>query len=107
MHSSVENYRGVPTLFVEDKPIPGFAYMTYRTHNSRYDAFAALGCTLFSMPVFFGEQTINETTQIPPMAKGIFDGDTPDYSLFDADVQKILDACPDAYIVPICSARRD
>ncbi len=100
MISSVQNYRGVPTLFIENKPVPGFAYMTYRTYNNRYADFAQLGCTLFSMPVFFGEQTINETTQIPPMAKGIFDGDTPDYALFDADVQKILDACPDAYIFP-------
>lgn len=100
MISSVQNYKGVPTLFIEHKPIPGFAYITYRTYNNRYADFANLGCTLFSMPVFFGEQTINETSQIPPMAKGIFDGETPDYSLFDADVQKILDACPDACIFP-------
>ncbi len=100
MRSSVKNHKGVPTLFIEDQPIPGFAYITYRTYNNRYADFADLGCTLFSMPVFFGEQTINETTQIPPMAKGIFDGDTPDFSLFDEDVQKILDACPDAYIFP-------
>ncbi len=100
MTSSVQNYKGVPTLFIENKPIPGFAYITYRTYNNRYADFAGLGCTLFSMPVFFAEQTINETTQIPPMAKGIFDGDTPDYSMFDDDVQRILDACPDAYIFP-------
>lgn len=100
MISSVQNYKGVPTLFIENKPIPGFAYITYRTCNNRYADFADLGCTLFSMPVFFGEQTINETTQIPPMARGIFDGDIPDFSMFDADVQKILDACPNAYIFP-------
>ncbi|MBQ7300175.1 MAG: hypothetical protein IJW77_10070 [Clostridia bacterium] len=100
MYSSVKDYRGVPTLFVEGKPIPGFAYMTYRTYNSRYDAFASLGCTLFSMPVFFGTQTINETSQIPPMAEGIFEGDEPDFSGFDADVRKILSACPGAYIFP-------
>ena len=100
MRSSVQNYRGVPTLFINDRPIPGFAYITYRTYNNRYPQFADLGCTLFSMPVFFGGQTINETTQIPPMAPGIFDRDTPDFSLFDDDVQKILDACPTAYIFP-------
>ena len=100
MISSVKNHNGVPTLFVENRPIPGFAYITYRTYNNRYADFADIGCTLFSMPVFFAEQTINETTQIPPMAKGIFDGDTPDFSMFDADVQKILDACPHAYIFP-------
>ena len=100
VRSCVKNHRGVPTLYINDAPIPGFAYITYRTYNSRYGEFSALGCQLYSMPVFFGEQTINETTQIPPMAKGIFDGDEPDFSLFDADVHKILDACPTAYIFP-------
>ena len=59
MNSCVKDYRGVPTLFVNGAPIPGFAYITYRTYNSRYDEFSALGCQLYSMPVFFGEQTIN------------------------------------------------
>ena len=100
MQSSVKNYNGVPTLFIEGKPVPGFAYITYRTYNARYEDFAGIGCRLFSMPVFFGTQTINETSQIPPMAPGIFDNDTPDYSLFDADVEKILAARPDAWIFP-------
>ncbi|MBQ8402563.1 MAG: hypothetical protein IJX14_11620, partial [Clostridia bacterium] len=100
MFSSVQFYKGVPTLFINDTPVPGFAYITYRTYNARYDDFAGLGCRLYSMPVFFGTQTINETTQIPPMAPGIFDGDEPDFSLFDSDVEKILAACPDAWIFP-------
>lgn len=91
---------GVPTLFIDNKPVPGFAYITYRTYNACYDDFADMGCRLYSMPVFFGTQTINEITQIPPMAPGIFDTDDPDYSLFDADVEKILTACPDAWIFP-------
>ena len=100
MTSSVQNYKGVPTLFIEGNPVPGYAYITYRTYNARYTDFADLGCRLFSMPVFFGTQTINETSQIPPMAPGIFDTDEPDYSLFDADVEKILAARPDAWIFP-------
>jgi len=100
MVSSVQNCGGVPTLHINGQPVPGFAYITYRTYNARYDDFADLGCRLFSMPVFFGTQTINETSQIPPMAPGIFDGDEPDFSLFDADVEKILAARPDAWIFP-------
>ena len=100
MLSSVQNLHGTPTLFINGQPVPGFAYITYRTYNARYDDFAALGCQLFSMPVFFGTQTINEGTQIPPMAPGIFDDDVPDYSLFDKDVEKILAARPDAWIFP-------
>ncbi|MBQ8640833.1 MAG: hypothetical protein IJ480_01325 [Clostridia bacterium] len=100
MISSIQNHHGVPTLFVNGQPVPGFAYITYRTYNARYEDFSALGCRLYSMPVFFGTQTINETTQIPPMALGIFDGDEPDFTLFDADVEKILSARTDAWIFP-------
>ncbi|MBE6616218.1 MAG: hypothetical protein E7631_13040 [Ruminococcaceae bacterium] len=100
MFSSVQNYGGVPTLHINGQPVPGFAYITYRTYNARYDDFAALGCRLFSMPVFFGTQTINETSQIPPMAPGIFENEEPDFTLFDADVEKILAARPDAWIFP-------
>ncbi|MBR5870568.1 MAG: hypothetical protein IKZ09_05990 [Clostridia bacterium] len=100
MESAVRPYHGVPTLFIDGAPTPGFAYITYRTANNRYRDFASLGCTLYSVPVFFGGQTINETTQIPPMTEGIFDGDSPDFSHFDADIARILDACPTAYIFP-------
>ncbi|MBR5446117.1 MAG: hypothetical protein IKV57_08335 [Clostridia bacterium] len=100
MFSSVQNFGGVPTLHINGQPVPGFAYITYRTYNARYEDFADLGCRLFSMPVFFGTQTINETSQIPPMAPGIFEGDEPDFSLFDADMEKILAARPDAWVFP-------
>ncbi|MBQ7983334.1 MAG: hypothetical protein IJ302_07180, partial [Clostridia bacterium] len=100
MYSSVQMRDGVPTLYINGAPVPGYAYITYRTCSNRYADFADLGCTLYSMPVFFAGQTINESTQIPPMSPGIFDGETPDFSRFDADVAQILAACPDAYIFP-------
>lgn len=100
MISTVQDHHGVPTLFVDGEPVPGFAYITYRTYNNQYKDFANLGCRLFSVPVFFGEQTINETSRIPPMAPGIFDSDQPNFALFDTDIQRILDARPDAWIFP-------
>ena len=82
------------------EPVPGFAYITYRTNNARYEDFAGIGCRLFSLPVFFSGQTINEVTRFPSIAPGIFDSDKPDFSRFDADMEKILSACPDALIFP-------
>ena len=34
---------GVPTLFVNDSPIPGIAYMNYFTEKNRYSDFAGAG----------------------------------------------------------------
>lgn len=100
MYSSVKRYNGVPTLFVNDRPITGFAYITYRTNEARYDDFNAIGCRLYSLPVFFGGQTINETSQIPPIAPGIFDSESPDFSSFDLDIERIISSCPEAMIFP-------
>lgn len=100
MFSSVRDHHGVPTLFIEHKPVSGFAYITYRPANARYEDFADLGCRLYSVPVFFAGQTINEISRIPPMAPGIFDGAEPDFAHFDRDILQILAACPDAWIFP-------
>lgn len=100
MISTVQDHHGVPTLFVNGQPVPGFAYITYRTENAQYEDFANLGCRLFSVPVFFATQTINEITQIPPMSPGIFENDAENFALFDADIKRILDARPDAWIFP-------
>ncbi len=100
MYSSIKNINGVPTLCANGSPLPGFAYITYRTNNARYEDFAKIGCSLYSVPVFFGSQTINEVSRFPSIAPGIFDTDTPDFSIFDRDMEKICTVCPDAYIFP-------
>lgn len=99
--SRVGVLNGVPALFVNGKAIEGAAYITYYTHKNCYKDFADAGYRLFSMPVFFAGRSINAVTGIPPFCSGIFDkkGES-DFSHFDSDVEKILEACPEAYIFP-------
>ena len=63
--SKIAPYNGVPTLFVNGVPLPGMAYITYFTEKNRYDDFAAAGVKLFSLPVFFSEQPLNEHGRTP------------------------------------------
>ena len=102
--SYVKNNRGVPALFVNDEPINPMAYITYFTEKNMYREFAENGYKLYSVPVYFTEQTINEQSQIPPFQKGIFDkiysGGEPDYAIFDRLVAQICEHCPDAMIFP-------
>ncbi len=99
--SSVSMFNGVPTLFINQKPCEGAAYITYYTHKNDYALFAEAGYRLFSMPVFFAGRTINASTGIPPFGPGIFDDKSrPDFLVFDEDVNKILSVRPDAYIFP-------
>ena len=60
--SYIASLGGVPTLFVDGKALPGVAYITYFTDNNRYADFANAGFRLFSLPVYFSGQTINERT---------------------------------------------
>ena len=95
---NVEN--GIPCLYVNRERQSGLAYMTYLTDHNCYADFAAAGYRLFSLPVFFGFNHLNENSGLNVFAKGIFDQNVPDFSTFDADMARILSACPDAYVLP-------
>lgn len=102
--SCVKNNGGVPALFVNDIPINPMAYITYFTDKNMYNEFSQIGYCLYSLPTYFTEQTINESSRLPAFQKGIFDriydGGEPDYSVFDGLVAQILTECPTAYIFP-------
>ncbi len=98
--SSVEIYNGRPMLFVDGKPCAQCAYLTYMPAKANYEEFAACGYTLFSVPLFFSSQTINEYGDVPPLGKGIFDGKTPDFSEVDERIGQIVKACPSCRVFP-------
>ena len=98
--SRIINENGYPQLCVKGEVQDGLAYITYLTENNRYKDFAKAGYRLFSLPVFFGSNHLNEISGLDVFKKGIFDGDEPDFTVFDGDIAEILDACPNAYILP-------
>lgn len=99
--SRISNYGGVPTLFVNDEPQLGMAYITYFEDRNHYGDFAKAGYRLFSFTVFCGDQPINEYSWPAPMNAAVFpDRDTEDFTPFDECVEHILAACPDALIFP-------
>ena len=92
---------GVPTLFVNGKPFPAAAYMTYLAERNDYAPFAAAGYRLFSVPVLFAGRWINSAVENRPFHRGVFDEKgAPDFSALDDSVRRVLAACPDACIFP-------
>ena len=78
-----------------------YAYMTYFEENNRYAEFAKAGCRLYSVGAFFSSLPINSGTGFTPWGKkGIFDGEEPDYTLFERELDRVLEADPDALIFP-------
>ena len=96
----VKDHGGVPTLFHAGAPFPAAAYMTYLEEYGCYASFARAGYRLFSFPALFAGKWISAAEGLTPFGKGIFDGETPDFSGFDASVSHILGVCPEAYIFP-------
>ena len=101
IHSEIKDCGGVPTLYINGEPHAAVAYMTYLEKFNEYDDFAAAGYKFFSVPVLFSGRWISITDGLTPFKKGIFDEKgAPDFSMFDKAVEEILEACPDAYIIP-------
>ena len=98
--SDVRLSGGVPTLHINNRPVPGMAYITYFDDRARYDDFAAAGIKLYSVNAYFGSVGINNISGIHAFAPGIFDGGEPDFGFFDGEISKLLAVCPDAMIFP-------
>jgi len=99
--SCVKPLGGVPTLFIDGEPEPGVAYITYFRERADYAAFGRAGYRLFSIPVYFGDRTINPRSGIRPFEPGIFaERGKADFSILDRQVGQLLDAVPGALIFP-------
>jgi|GEM_PF-11468 len=98
--SFVREYNGQPTLFVDEKPCPGPAYMTYLAERGRFADFAAIGCKLFSASVFFASRGVNAAGIIAPFEPGVFEQpDKMNLQPVWSVLQKIRAACPDAGVL--------
>ncbi len=99
--SSIRRHGGIPTLFVNGKPVVPCAYITYFTERECYQDFAGTGMKLYSVCCNFAGQTVNPKTRPAPFTKGIFDDPScDDFSVFDADMEKLIKCCPDAMVFP-------
>jgi len=102
LKSEIRMINNVPRLFVDGKQTTAMAYTTYFEERSKYDDFLEAGYRIFFVNVSFTASPINSSeTGFTPFGVGVFeDMSHPDYSEFEASVQKILNRCPDAIIFP-------
>lgn len=92
---------GVPTLYIDGRPFPAAAYMSYLDERADYNRFAEAGYKIFTFPVYFAGRTINVLTDISPFRRGIYDSEeNPDYTEVDRELSRIVRAYPDACIIP-------
>lgn len=98
---SIQNNGGVPRIAVDGKVVAPLSYITYFSERNCYADFADRGYRVFSFPIMFGDQPVNNVSRLKPFTAPLFPapGKT-DFAVFDTEVQKVLDACPEALLLP-------
>lgn len=101
LRSEVRLHGGVPTLFADGVPLTGPAYVTYMPEREDYAAFARMGHQLYSVCVYFATRPISSAELYKPFMPGIFEEKgKPDFTVADREIERVLNACPDALIFP-------
>lgn len=101
LSSEIRNLGGVPTLFINGEPHPGMAYVTYLPERADYRNLADMGCTLFSVCLYFASRPVNAKELCGPFGDGIFeDPGKADFSVVDREVENLLKKCPNALLFP-------
>ncbi len=100
--SEVRVHNGRTELWIDGVLEPAMAYITYFDERTCCQDFARAGYTIFSVGASFTELPINPRSGFCPHdGVGIFQKKgKPDYSLFEENVRRILQACPNAKIFP-------
>ncbi|GAA4446622.1 hypothetical protein GCM10023091_40090 [Ravibacter arvi] len=92
--------KGVPTLLVDGRPYPPFAYMSYLGEKPYYQKIADAGVHLFCIPAYLGDRGINANSGIRPFRNSIWKGYRQyDFSSIETDFKKVVEADPHAMII--------
>ncbi len=82
-----------PTLIIDGKVYPPFAYMSYLGEERYYKEVAASGVHIYNIPAYFGERGINSTSGIGPFRSPIWIGEKQyDFSSVITDFEKVLNS---------------
>ena len=91
---------GRPSLEIDGKPYPPFAYMSYLGEKKYYKEIADAGIHLYNIPAYLADRGINSTSGIGPFRKPIWIGaDEYDFSSVIQDFEKIITADPYAKVI--------
>ena len=99
-YANVKVLDGIPKLFINEKPYPPYAYMSYLGEEKYYKEAADVGIHLYNIPAYLGDRGINSSSGIGPFRSAIWIGeDKYDYSSIIKDFDEILKADSEAKVI--------
>src|SRR3546814_15986425 len=70
--SEVRTEGDAPQLFINGKPYPPYAYMSYLGEEKFYAEMAGAGLHLYNIPAYLGDRGINSSSGIGPFRPAIW-----------------------------------
>ena len=99
-HAEIQLTEGRPTLVIDGKTYPPFAYMSYLGEEKYYKEVADAGIHLYNIPAYLADRGINSISGIGAFRKPIWIGENEyDFSSVIEDFEKIRTADPHAKVI--------
>jgi beta-galactosidase len=99
-HAEIRIDNGVPTLLIDGKPFPPFAYMSYLGERQFYQEVAAAGIHIYCIPSYLGDRGINSNSGIGPFRSPVWTGENQyDFSGLIKDFEDVIHSDPEAKII--------
>ncbi len=91
---------GEPGLFINDRQVPPFAYMSYLGEPANYREMASSGLEMFCLLAYLGDQGINSTSGIKPFRPSFWKGmNEYDFSIIRSEFDELVNVKKDAKVI--------
>jgi beta-galactosidase len=98
--ASVKSSQGFPELWVNERRIPPFAYMSYLGQNRFYKEEADHGLEIFCLPASLSDQGINSNSGIRPFRPSFWLGENKfDFTIIQQEFEVLTRAKKDAKVI--------
>ena len=98
--SSVRIVNQEPTLWVNEKMLAPFAYMSYLGEEKYYKEMAENGLKIYCLPAYLGDQGINAASGIKPFRPSFWIGENQyDFSIIEKELRTLTNVHKDAFVI--------
>lgn len=99
-HAEIKMNSGNPTLLIDGKAYPPFAYMSYLGEKKYYREIAATGIHIYNIPAYLGKRGINSVSGIGPFRSPIWIAENKyDFSSLIKDFEDIIESDSQAKVI--------
>ncbi|MDQ6480133.1 hypothetical protein [Dyadobacter sp. LHD-138] len=98
--ASVKSNAGLPELWINERRVPPFAYMSYLGQSKFYKEVADQGVDIFCLPAYLGNQGINSTSGIKPFRPSFWLAENKfDFTIIQKEFEALTRVKKDAKVI--------